>query len=311
MAPADRFHGLLIIDKPAGWTSHDVVGRVRRLLGQRSVGHAGTLDPAATGVLPVAVGSGLKALEFFADATKSYRAEITFGVTTDALDVDGRLTGTCEAPSLGRIEMQQLLATFTGVSEQIPPVYSAIKQDGTPLYERARRGEIVEPPTRTVEVIDLQLVDWAPPALTVDIDCSKGFYVRSFARDLGVRVDSCAYLSNLVRTRVASFDLCDAWTIAELADAPLALEWETIAIAPDTLAGTLPAVILAPGEHLAWEQGKRWHVDAAGVSGSVRVYDGRGIWLGIGYLAPDEDGTLLCPRKVIPGATADVGVSDR
>ncbi|MEZ4531643.1 MAG: tRNA pseudouridine(55) synthase TruB [Thermomicrobiales bacterium] len=298
----DRFHGLLIIDKPAGWTSHDVVGRIRRLVGQRSVGHAGTLDPAATGVLPVGVGSALRALEYLSDATKAYRADITFGVSTDALDIDGRLIQTCQPPSCDETAIQKALESFLGKGEQTPPVFSAIKMDGTPLYERARRGEYVEPPKRPIEIRALSLVAWNPPTLTVDIDCSKGFYVRSFARDLGERLGSCAYLSNLVRTRVASFDLCDAWTLGELAEAPLAEEWERIALAPDATAAGLDAVVIDRLQSRNWEQGKRWAIDALGDPRSVRVYDSAGNWLGIGELAIVEKRYELRPRKVVPVA---------
>lgn len=306
MAGADRFHGLLIIDKPVGWTSHDVVGKVRRLLGQRSVGHAGTLDPAATGVLPVAVGSALRALEFLAGATKSYQAEITFGLMTDALDVEGHVTRICAPPSLDADQMRSLLKEFLGASAQVPPVFSAIKVDGTPLYERARRGEFFDPPKRPVVIHQLDLVHWEAPVLTVDIDCSKGFYVRSFARDLGERAGSCAYLSNLIRTRVGDFDLCDAWRLEELAAAPLADEWERIAMGPDVTALGLPAVIIEPSRLLDWEHGKRWVVDDATGIGAVRVYDSGGVWLGIGELVIDDALTKLHPRKVIPPVAGQV-----
>lgn len=299
----DRFHGLLIVDKPAGWTSHDVVGRIRRILGQRSVGHAGTLDPAATGVLPVAAGSALRALEFLSSASKAYRADVTFGFTTDGLDGDGRLTGQCEVPVMDEHSLRELIGSFVGSIEQIAPVYSAIKQDGTPLYERARRGEFVAPPSRQVSIHHIELIEWTAPTITVDIDCSKGFYVRSFARDLGTRAGSCAYLSNLVRTRVGPFDLCDCWTLAQLAEAPLEDEWERIALAPDVTAMDLDAFVIP--EHLvpSWEQGKRWSVDWSRSSGHVRVYDSAGAWLGIGEIAIEPDRTELRPRKVVTRST--------
>ena len=300
MRNVDRFHGLLIIDKPAGWTSHDVVARIRRLTGQRSVGHAGTLDPAATGVLPVALGSALRALEYLSGASKTYRAEITFGQTTDTLDIEGRLTRQCEPPANTAVEIQLLLDSFLGPSQQVPPAYSAIKIDGTPLYERARRGESVDPPKRDVVIHGLSLVQWNSPTLTVDIDCSKGFYVRSFARDLGERAGSCAYLSNLVRTRAGDFDLCDAWRLSELADAPLAEEWERIAIAPDAAAFDLAAVIIDVEQVVDWENGKRIDVDTCGELGPVRVYDSSGAWIGIGELTLDGAHHTLRPRKVIP-----------
>lgn len=299
----DRFHGLLIIDKPAGWTSHDVVGRIRRLIGQRSVGHAGTLDPAATGVLPIAVGSALRAIEYLAGASKSYRAEITFGHATDALDIDGKLIASCDVPLIGIVDLKTQLDTFLGNIEQVPPVFSAIKIDGTPLYERARRGDYVDPPRRQVAVNEIALIDWHSPVLTVDIDCSKGFYVRSFARDLGARTGSCAYLSNLVRTRVGMFDLCDAWTLSELAEAPLADDWERIAIAPDASSFDLNALVLGQEHAIAWEHGSRLEVDASGGAGPVRVYDSQGNWLGIGEIVAKDGTVLLQPRKVVPVAT--------
>lgn len=303
MRNSDRFHGLLIVDKPAGWTSHDVVARIRRLTGQRSVGHAGTLDPAATGVLPVALGSALRALEYLADASKSYRAEITFGLTTDTLDIEGHITQQCEPPDLPIAEIHRLLDSFLGPSQQVPPIYSAIKIDGSPLYERARRGESVAPPVRDVVIHRLTFVQWESLVLTVDIDCSKGFYVRSFARDFGERAGSCAYLSNLVRTRAGAFDLCDAWTLSELAEAPLAEEWERIAIAPDAAAFSLPAVIVPIDAVSDWENGKRIPLDTASGTGPVRVYDSSGVWIGIGKLILENEQHYLLPRKVIPIST--------
>jgi len=195
--------------------------------------------------------------------------------------------------------VRDLLETFLRPDEHIPPIYPAIKIDGTPLYERARRGEHIEPPKRQVTVHAVELVDWESPVLSVDIDCSKGFYVRSFARDLGARAGTCAYLSNLVRTRVGPFDLCDAWTLNELADAPLAEEWERVAMAPDVTALSLGAVVIAHEKVIPWEQGKRWPLDEATLVGPVRVYDSAGNWLGIGEIAIELDRNELRPRKVV------------
>lgn len=305
MTKSDRFHGVLIVDKPAGWTSHDVVGRIRRVLGQRSVGHAGTLDPAATGVLPVAVGSALRSVEFLTGATKSYRASITFGTSTDSLDLDGVIDERCDPPSIDLSGLRETLRSFIGASNQVPPAHSAIRVAGVRSHQRVRRGERFDLPARPIWVDSIDVVRWDPPELVVDIDCSKGFYVRSFARDLGRRFGSCAHLSNLVRTRVGSFSLCDAWTLAQLEAAPLDTEWERIAIAPDMPAATLPAVILDPGLVPDWERGKRWPIDAAPNSGSVRVYDSAGRWLGIGEIDATHHPPELRPRKVIPTTMQD------
>src|SRR5688500_16279327 len=167
-------HGFLIVDKPAGWTSHDVVGRLRRLLGERRIGHAGTLDPAATGVLPVAVGRATKFLEFLDDASKTYVAEITFGIETDSHDGDGIVTERRETDRVDQASVEVGLASFRGARRQVPPMHSAVKIGGRRLYEAARRGEVVERPARAVVFHTMDLLEWHAPVATILVDCSKG-----------------------------------------------------------------------------------------------------------------------------------------
>ena len=307
---AGRLHGIIVIDKPAGWTSHDVVGRIRRLTGERRVGHAGTLDPAATGVLPVLVGDATRVVEFLSDANKSYRAEVTFGVRTDSGDIDGEVIATSpDIPS--REAVERCLAGFRGEIDQIPPMHSAIKVGGRRLYEAARRGEQIERAARRVTISHLELVDWAPPVATLDVVCSKGTYIRSLATDLGDRLGCGAYLSNLVRTRTGPFTLNDAWTLAQLAEAApdeIVAEWQTTAFHPDAILSDWAAIVLDDANHSRWSQGQPIALPPLAVTARgadvdrVRAYDAQGIWLGIGRLI---DGAAR-PWKVASSGTPTV-----
>jgi len=294
-------HGLLIIDKPAGWTSHDVVARVRRLTGQRKTGHAGTLDPAATGVLPVALGMATRGIEFLSEASKSYLADITFGVETDSLDIDGTVTDTSPVPPMTAADLELLLAPFRGPQQQLPPMHAAIKIGGKKLYELARAGITIDVPTRAITIHGLDLVSWDPPVATLMVDCSKGTYIRSLARDLGVAAGCGAYLSNLVRTRTGPFHLCDAWTLEQLTEAPIHAEWERIALHPDATLHHLQALLLDDAHTIDWGHGKVIVGDApANRDAAARVYGPTGNWLGIATW--DEERGGWQPGKVIPEA---------
>jgi tRNA pseudouridine55 synthase len=290
-------HGYLVIDKPAGRTSFDVVARARRLLGEKRIGHTGTLDPAATGVLPLAVGMATKTLEFLNDATKTYLAEVTFGVETDSHDVDGRVTSARGAAGLTAADVAAALARFRGPGEQVPPMHAAIKVGGQKLYELARRGQEIPRAPRPMTIHHLELLAWEAPAATLLVDCSKGTYIRALARDLGKAVGTGAYLSNLVRLRSGPFHLCQAITLKELAEAELPWAWPWIAAHPDTPVQDWPALLLDERGARLWRQGSPIPADT-GASGPIRVYDAAGDWLGTGEAAPTGAGWR--PRKVIP-----------
>lgn len=291
-----RLHGFVAIDKPAGWTSHDVVARARRLLGERRIGHAGTLDPAATGVLPLAVGDATRVIEYLADASKTYLAEITLGVTTDTDDADGRVSAVSQVPDLTAGELDSLLDRFRGPIEQVPPLYSAIKVEGRRLYDAARRGETPERTPRPVVIHHLELLAWAPPTLTALVDCSKGTYIRSLAADLGRAAGCGAHLSNLVRLRSGPFTLYDAVRLSDLEEAGIAESWPAVAYHPDLVLQEWPALILGDTDTRRWVNGgmiaQRLPDDA-----SCRVYDAAGQWLGIGR--GDAAQKLWRPTKVI------------
>lgn len=290
-----RFHGILVVDKPAGWTSHDVVARVRRLLHQRQVGHAGTLDPAATGVLPIAVGSATKVVEYLSNASKTYLAEITFGVETDSHDGDGQLVRVADASALTEDDVRKALLNWRGDIDQVPPMHAAIRVSGRRLYEHARVGNEVERPARRIIMYQLELLDWSPPVATLFVDCSKGTYVRALARDLGDQLEVGAYLSDLVRCRTGPFDLSQAWTLDELATQDLEAEWPTIAVHPDAAIEHLDALILDDETKHRWVTG-RSIVGKSENDGLARVYDGHGEWLGIAEA--DRHAVAWKPMKV-------------
>jgi tRNA pseudouridine55 synthase len=215
-------HGFLNIDKPAGMTSHDVVARVRRLAGQKRVGHAGTLDPAATGVLVVALGTATRLIEYVQDQTsKRYLAVVHLGVATDTDDAEGRVLETRPAPELDEPALESALVPFRGRIEQVPPMYSALHHEGKRLHELARAGITVERAARPVLIERLDIVAWEPPLLTLDVLCGKGTYIRSLARDIGVALGCGAHLASLRRTAVGAFLIDDAVTLDTLSSSHL------------------------------------------------------------------------------------------
>ncbi len=210
--------GILNIAKPAGMTSHDVVDRVRQMSGQRRVGHAGTLDPAATGVLVVCLGQATRVAEYLMASDKVYQAQIRLGVSTDTHDAEGQVTATAEV-DVGEEEVRGTLASFVGSIQQVPPMYSALKRGGIPLYKLARRGITVEREPRPVEIHNIELLDWNPPLLTIRVKCSPGTYIRALARDLGQKLGCGAHLHSLTRLASGHFTLEEAVSLDELAEA--------------------------------------------------------------------------------------------
>jgi len=192
---------------------------VKRLSGERRVGHAGTLDPAATGVLPVCLGRGTRVTEFLVDATKTYLAQIELGVATDTYDGSGQITQQGDPSGINQPQLESALDLFRGSIQQTPPMYSALKYQGRPLYELARAGLNVERKSRLAKVHHLGLINWQPPVLTIEVECGKGTYIRSLAHDLGQSLGCGAHLKSLVRTRCGPFNIEDALSIPQLEEA--------------------------------------------------------------------------------------------
>lgn len=207
-------NGLLVLDKPSRVTSHDVVQRVRRALRVRQVGHTGTLDPMATGVLVICVGQATRVSEYLLGHDKAYRATIRLGVETDTYDATGEIVAT-RAVNVERAELEQALAQFVGELQQVPPMHSAIKRDGQKLYELARAGIEVEREARPVVIHSIELLDYQAPDVSIDVRCSAGTYIRSLAHDLGAALGTGAHLSALRRTQVGPFGLDQAIGLAE------------------------------------------------------------------------------------------------
>jgi tRNA pseudouridine55 synthase len=224
--------GFVVIDKPAGITSHDVVSRVRRILGTRKVGHTGTLDPFATGVLPVAVNDGTKAIPFLDEGLKCYEAVTQLGVATDTLDMTGVVIRTADYQTVTRENVEAVLKKFTGRLSQIPPMYSAIKRDGQPLYKLARQGQVVERTARDIEIYSLELLSFVAPFVNFKVVCSRGTYVRTLADDMGEMLGCGAALKELRRTASGPFDISSSVSLEVLEDA--------------TRLGTLDAILVSP-----------------------------------------------------------------
>jgi tRNA pseudouridine55 synthase len=297
--------GVLNLLKPPGMTSHDVVDEVRRLAGIRRIGHTGTLDPGASGVLVLCLGHATKIAEFLMEQQKAYRTEFTFGITTESGDAYGAMTGEADASQLDRSTLEGVLAQFTGVIDQVPPMVSAVHHEGRRLYERARRGETVEVLPRRVEITECRLLDFRPgprPVALVHVECSKGTYVRALARDLGDRLGVGAHASFVLRTRSGRFELAESLTLEEAAAASSEGGLPAVLTTMDDALADLPAVDLTPaqrhqvldGRALPLFQVPGWSRLAPAVP--VRLRDGRGLLA----LARIEQGRLQ-PFRVLRG----------
>ena len=287
--------GILNINKATGMTSHDVVAKVRKLLKQKRVGHAGTLDPAASGVLPVCVGQGTRIAEYLSESGKAYQAEIYFGVVTDTYDTEGEILRTSDTTALTRTHIEELLPQFLGQQMQMPPLYSAIKLQGQPAYKRMRAGEEITLTARPIEIYELRIIDWQMPRLTLAVDCSKGTYIRSLAYDLGERIGVGAHLSALIRNRSGPFLLSQSKSLAQIAEA---VEQDTLApllTSPDAVLQDYPALRLDATTVAQVLHGNAFSYDEEPAE-VARVYDMQGKFLAIAGW--DEERHVWQPKKV-------------
>jgi len=240
----DDIFGLLNIDKPAGFTSHDIVNLVRKGTGVKKVGHAGTLDPAATGVLILCLGAATRLSEYIMDHTKTYQAVIRLGITTDTYDAEGAVTGENNAP-ITREQFEAVLPTFKGAIQQVPPMYSAIKQNGEKLYEKARRGEEVEREPRAVSIYRLQLDSFMYPDAIITVRCTPGTYIRSLAHDIGAALGVGAHMSGLIRLAAGeNFTISNAVSWRELQAAIQDGTWQKYLISVRAGLSQLPYIEL-------------------------------------------------------------------
>ena len=239
-------HGVLNVNKPSGMTSHDVVDAVRKILGVRRVGHTGTLDPQATGVLPLCVGRATRIAQYLTQADKEYVMTLRLGVTTDTLDAAGKETGRVEEVRVRREEMEAVLPRFVGEIQQVPPLFSAKKYRGERLYRLARRGEQVERQPVSVRIHALELVEFAPPFVTLKMSCSKGTYARSLCDDIGRALGCGGHLHALTRTRSGRFSMDGILTLETLEQMVRERRLGEVLIPVADALAHLPAVRVAP-----------------------------------------------------------------
>lgn len=278
------YNGIILVDKPADWTSHDVVAKLRGILHERRVGHSGTLDPMATGLLTVFVGRATRAVQFAETHNKRYVASLRCGYSTDTQDTSGRVTAqTGISPT--EAELTDVLPEFTGEISQIPPMYSAIKVSGKKLYELARKGETVERKPRTVKISEMSLVGHDGDDFVLSVSCSKGTYIRTLCNDIGERLGCLACMSALRRTNAGPFDVRDAHTLSEISEYP-----ERYIIPVDSLFSEHPAIELSAAQTAKLKCGNILNVSAK--NGTYRVYGENGDFLALANVSAGKLKTI-------------------
>lgn len=294
--------GFIPLNKPSGFTSHDCVAKVRRLLNIKKVGHGGTLDPAATGVLPIAVGKATRLLPFLPE-NKAYRATIRFGMQTTTDDLQGEVIQRQSASHLTIEEIKPLFNDFLGEIEQIPPIYSAIQRDGKRFYELARKGETVDIPVRRVKVDKIEVLDWYVEEfceLVVNIECGPGTYIRAIARDIGDKLGVGGTLAALTRTKSCGMILSESISLEELEKQ---IEEGTFSLnEPGLLLKHLPNITLSLEEGKRWCQGQKIAISSINfvtADDIIQVNNEAGEFLGISQIISKDTHQILKPKVVI------------
>jgi tRNA pseudouridine55 synthase len=291
--------GALVVDKPVGMTSHDVVQAIRNGTGLRRAGHTGTLDPRASGVLVILVGPAVRLSEYVSASDKRYQAIIRLGGSTDTFDGEGLVTPTKDPVSVTEAQFEEALQTFVGEIEQTPPPYSAVKVQGRKAYEMAREGEPVDLAPRKITVHHLEVLEWTPPEVVIDVHCSSGTYVRSLANDLGVKLGCGAYLVGLRRTKSGRFSLRDSVPLRKLQESFTAGNWYQYLIPAAEALGDWPAVELNPDEVEAVRHGHRAKVAGDPPGDKVRGVSTQGELVALMEMTINEDGSREWqPKKV-------------
>lgn len=301
-APRSQVDGVLLLDKPTGLTSNAAIQRVKRLFNAAKAGHVGTLDPLASGLLPVCLGEATKFSTDTFSADKSYAADVLLGVTTTTGDTEGEVTSR-NVVAVTREQLLAVLARFTGALQQVPPMYSALKRDGKPLYAYARAGQTLERTARSVTIYDLSLLDFSGEHFRINVRCSKGTYIRVLAEDIGAALGCGATLAALRRTSVGAFGLQHAVALAELEGLPEGQRTGKL-MAVDCLVSGLPAIVL-PDDALArilLGQAAQVAPPAGETAGLARLYDQDRRFVGLGELQADG---RLQPKRLLalPPAT--------
>lgn len=294
--------GILNLNKPSGITSFAAVSRVKHLLREKHAGHGGTLDPLASGVLPVFLGRATRVAEYLLEYPKTYRAQIEMGITTDTYDAEGRVISRRDASGVQRETLEAELAQFRGEIAQTPPVYSAIKYKGQPLHRIARRGEVPEMvESRRVHIYHLDLIDYANPVFTLEVECSRGTYIRSLAYDIGLRLGCGAYLKSLERIAYGPFNINNTSTLAELEDIVANGIWPNILWPLDAVLSGWDPVNLSAEQAVDVINGKSMAFPDVKSKTRLRAYDSNRELLAL--LSFDAGSGCWKPHKVFKNLT--------
>jgi tRNA pseudouridine55 synthase len=300
-------NGVLVIDKPPGPTSHDVVNRMRKVTGQRRVGHVGTLDPLATGVLPLCLGPATRIAQLLQQGRKQYRATLEFGLITDSQDISGSILEKRAVPELAGPEIERVLEQFTGEIEQIPPLYSAIKRGGVPLYRFARAGRDVYRPPRRIRVYRMEMGELSGARMTFEVECSKGTYVRTLCHDIGLKLGCGATMAELRRLASEPFYESDAVPLEKVKTIE---DVTAIIIQMDRAIDFVPALHVSGeaargvlhGQSVAQEM---LTGDVPEIGAWVRLYDDEGNFLALGKMVERDSTIKAHPKRVLIEETAE------
>ena len=293
--------GILPVKKPAGFTSFDVIGKLRGVTKTRKIGHSGTLDPMATGVLPLFFGGATKCCDLLPNEDKRYVADVKFGIVTDTQDTTGRVLKETES-HVSEAEFEEVFRGFTGKQLQLPPMYSAVKVNGRPLYDLAREGKVVERAQKEIEVYDIKLLEFDEHAQTakIEVSCGKGTFIRTLINDMGEKLGCGASMSALERTMAAGFEISECYTISEIEEMMKEGTFEEHLIPIERLYEDLPKLILSDFDKRLYRSGvplelrkRGW----GGIFGNIAVFDESGMLLGISFM--DEEANELKLRKMM------------
>lgn len=295
--------GLLLLNKPAGMTSNQALQKVKRLLHAKKAGHTGSLDPSATGMLPLCFGEATKICAYLLDADKTYRVTARLGEATDTGDADGQVTVTAAVPELSRAEWEAVIAEFKGDIMQVPPMYSALKKDGKRLYKLARKGQVVERDARPVKIHDIQLLEVSGSRMVLTVSCSKGTYIRTLVEDIALAAGTVAHTSRLHRETVGAFrseDMLDM-TGAEKAASDGPADLRKKLLPADVALASWPDCRISGADVERFCGGQAVPSDGRGTS-LIKVYDAAAGFLGIGCL--NDDG-MVAPKRIFRRVQAD------
>ncbi|MBQ8595920.1 MAG: tRNA pseudouridine(55) synthase TruB [Oscillospiraceae bacterium] len=293
--------GILPVKKPAGFTSFDVIGKLRGVVKTRKIGHSGTLDPMATGVLPLFFGGATKCCDFLPNEDKRYVADIKFGIVTDTQDTTGHVLKESES-RVTEGEFAEVMSGFIGKQMQTPPMFSAVKINGRPLYDLAREGKVVERAQKEIEVYDIKLLEFDEHAQTarIEVFCGKGTFIRTLINDMGEKLGCGASMSALERTMAAGFELFECFTISEIEEMMEKGNFEEHLIPIERLYENLPKIVLGDFDKRLYRSGVPLELQKrgwGGISGNIAVFDEGGMLLGISFM--DEEANELKLRKML------------